>query len=80
MRVSEVKSSCTMVCCAVSDEMVKKIKADLARETPGLWARENNYKPGCTCGLRRNGYCVRHGGEGTLLKAPTPPQRNKDVL
>jgi hypothetical protein len=35
----------------ISDEKVAKIRADIARWKPGLFAAEVNQRPACQCGL-----------------------------
>lgn len=49
---------------AVSPETLERIREDIARWEPGKWARENNYGPACTCGLRTaRGACHRHDAD-----------------
>lgn len=39
-----------------------KIREDIARWEAGKWARENDYGPACTCGLKTaKEACQRHG-------------------
>lgn len=44
---------------ATDPEVVDRIRRDLARWRPGLWAEELHYGPACVCGLRGS-ECHRH--------------------
>lgn len=61
-RESKAKQNCKLICCTTPPEALERIREDLKRYRPGLWAEENAYGPGCTCGLRAaKGECYRHG-------------------
>lgn len=54
------KDKCNMMCCTTPPEAVERIKADLDRWSPGLWANLVGYGAACTCGLRTDMECARH--------------------
>lgn len=59
----------------LSPAVVERIRADIERQRPGLWAEENDYGPACCCGLRKSIRCYRHpeGSEDDADDAEGPP-------
>lgn len=61
-RESKAKSTCKLMCCTTPPEALERIRADIEVWEPGKWAREQNYGPACTCGLKlAKEACPRHG-------------------
>lgn len=62
-RESKAKQQCKLICCTTPPAALDRIRADVDRWEAGAWARENNYGPACTCGLRGRPKedCQRHG-------------------
>lgn len=44
-------------------DVVDRIRADVGRWEPGLWAAEHPYGPACVCGMRGGPPCWRHEEE-----------------
>lgn len=74
-------------------EVLAKIRADLERWRPGLWAEENAYGPACVCGAGERtlmaaralgsgdptGECYRHPG-GMMVRASETAEAQKETL
>ena len=55
------KNQCKLMCCALSDETIAKIRQGIVEWVAGKYAEERQYGPACHCGVRgAKTECPRH--------------------